>query len=365
MDRQVRKTSSYQKRLQVGRRFYRRLFKFFMATLIISGAALGYLWFWLSRYEARSENGAMTRYMEKVGNHEWHEIYEENVKYFKEMNDENTYTRYLIWLYSDSNVSGMTFSYAGGDEVNKYYDVYYQQEKLCALELTKPEGSSSWHVRTISQSREYTFDVLDEIAFSINGHDIDETYTHQDGHIPYGFEAVEASTRLPRVTRYTIEGFIDAPTIQLKDDNDIAVRDYTGNHIYIGHKPNAEELALFEKEIQDTAFAYSKYISKDGTFYDLNQHLYPNTDFYYAISGFNPQWFTDHDAIEFQNVNIYDVIPIGDTAFVGTISYDYAILASDTSRIESCTYQLFFIKNSQGQYKLTNLVIISDTSSEN
>lgn len=363
MDRKVR-SASYQKRMQVGLRFYKRLFSLFMATVIICAVALGYLWFWLERYESRHVNGAMTRYMEKVGNKEWHEIYQENVKYFTELNDENTYTRYLIWLYGDSNVSGMTFSYAGGDANHMYYDVYYQQEKLCALELIKAEDSSTWHVRTVSQSHQYTFDVFDHVPFTINKHEIDDTYEHEEGHIPYGFENLDIAGRLPLVTRYTIEGFIDVPFVETDSDKDMVVKDAGASHIYIGSKPTDEQLIQFTKEIEDTAFAYCRYISKDGTFYDLNQHLYPNTEFYYAISGFDTQWFTDHNSIEFRDVKVYDVMPMGDTGFIGTISFDFAILASDTSRIESNTYQLFFVKDGSGNYKMTNLIIISNTTKE-
>ena len=364
MDRKVSRTSSYQKRMQIGMKFYKRLFSLFVATVIICAVALGYLWFWLDRYESHHVNGAMTRYMEKVGKKQWHEIYEENAKYFVEMNDEDTYTRYLIWLYGDRNVSGMTFSYAGGDANNMYYDVYYQQEKLCALELMKPEDSSTWHVRTVSQSNEYTFDILDHVDFSINGHTIDETYPHEEGKTPLAFESLDMKSRFPQVTRYTIEGFIDIPNVSTESDKDMVVKDASANHLYIGSKPTEEQSARFIQEIQDTAFAYCRYISKDGTFYDLNQHLYPNTDFYYAISGFNPQWFTDHDSIEFRNVQVYDVLPVGDSAFMGTITFDFAILASDTSRIESNTYQMFFVKNSEGNYKMTNMVIVSNTVQE-
>ena len=62
----------------------------------------------------------------------------------------------------------MTFSVSVKDNYSSYYDVYYQQEKICALEVRKPENSSVWKVRTVSQNHTYTFDVLEDTTFSIN-----------------------------------------------------------------------------------------------------------------------------------------------------------------------------------------------------
>ena len=358
-----KKKTTYEDRVRAGKEFYITLLKVVLCCSIIFASGLGYLWFWLSRYERQSVNGAMSEYVKKVGKHKWHEIYQEDIENFVELNDEETYTKYLVWLYGDRNVSGMTFSFSGKDNYSSYYDVYYQQEKICALEVRKPENSSVWKVRTVSQNHTYTFDVLEDTTFSINNNVITEDYSHSEDNIPKAFEGLNLDSKMPLATRYSIGSFISAPEIETSSDY-ITIRDYSSDHFYIGKAPTSEEISEFSKEIEETAIAYCKYITKDGTFYSLTQHLYPNTDFYYAISSFDNQWFSSHNSIEFQNTKIYDIMPIGENAFIGSISFDYIVSATDVTKTYSSSYQLFFVKNSYGKWRMTNLCILSDNSAK-
>ncbi len=356
MDRTVKKRP-YKERTRVGETFLKRLFTLCLTAIIVCATALIYLWFWLDRYEKHSVNGAMTNYMELVANRKWDEIYAMDVENFVELNSKEDITSYLTYLYGDCNMNGMTFSFAGDDGWSAYYDVYYQQKKLCSLEVRKPEGSSVWKVRTVNQNHTYTFDILDDTGFSINGIPITEEYIHEDGLIPMEFGTV--NIEMPEVTRYTIGGFIFAPD-PVVPAGYTAVRDHLSNSFYIGRKPTAEQTAVFRENIEETAIAYCRYITKDGTFNNLNRHLYPYTDFYYNILGFNPQWYSAHDSAEFTNVRIYDMLAIGENAFIGSVSFDYIVSAEDAGRTESSTYQLFFVKNSYGYWRLINLAIVND-----
>lgn len=363
MDREVKRNMEYKERLKAGKAFYLNVLKVVLCVTIIFGTGLGYLWFWLYRYERQSVNGAMTEYMKKIGSAKWQELYQEDIENFTELNNSDAYISYLMYLYNDKNVSGMTFSYSGSDSYSSYYDVYYQEEKICALEVRKPEGSSTWKVRTVSQNNTYTFDILDGSSISINDNEIDDSYSYTEDNVPLAFEDLGLDDNMPSTKRFTIGSFIFAPVITTKS-GDIATRDYSSNHFYIGPSATSEQLEEFTKEIEDTAIAYCKYITKDGTFYALTQHMYPNTDFYYAISSFDNQWFSSHDSIEFENMKVYDVMPIGDNAFIGSISFDYVVIASDVTKTYSCAYQLYFVKNSYGNWRMTNLYILSDSSSD-
>ncbi len=368
MDRKVNRKpktrTSYEERLRLGKGFLFHWLTYVLFALIVCTVGLTYMYFWLQRYEEHSVNGAMTRYMQMVGNHEWDAIYDEDVENFLELNDRITYENYLIWLYGDANVSGMTFSYSGSDSYSDYYDVYYQQEKLCALEVHKDEATDSWKVRTVSQSKRYSFDVMEGTNFRINGIQIDDTFYNEEDHVPMGFENYGFENLLPNTKRYYIDSFINAPALELTNPSYTYVLDHVRNNFYIGPSPDPEMIDIYTKEITDTAIAYCKYITKDGTFYALNQHLYPNTTFYYNILGFDPQWFSNHDAIEFKNIEVFDLMPIGDNFFLGSISFDYHVIASDVSKTYSSTYQLFFVKNSYGQWRMFDMSIISDSGNQ-
>ena len=111
--------------------------------------------------------------------------------------------------------------------------------------------------------------------------------------------------------------------------------------------------------INDTAMAYCQYITEDGTLYELKQHLLPGTVFYDAISSFDNQWFTTHESIDYQNMQIHDVMALGDDAFMGSISFDYVVTATNVQQTYSNFYQMFFIKDRNGDWKCINIYTVS------
>ncbi|NCB33979.1 MAG: hypothetical protein EOM64_08925 [Erysipelotrichia bacterium] len=364
--REKPKKPSYSERLAVGMKFYQHLLLVFLITCMICAAGLGYLWFWLSRYEGRSINGAVRNYLKEIAAEKWDAIYEEDTTYFIELNSKDKYISWLKDKYKDLSISSLTYSFTGADDLSQYYTVYDEYgNRITSLELRKPDNSNTWKVRTLDSTMYYNFDVLDNTGFMINSISIDSSYANEPNQIPYSFENLGLDDKMPVVTRYSIKNFVDAPDITVSDANQsTAVRDYSGNQYYVGPSPTDDQYSGFSAEILDTTTAYCQYISKDGTFTALNKHLYPNTDFYNNIIGFNNQWYSPHDSTEFQNTRIFDVMPIGSNAFIGSISFDYVVTASDVTRTTSSTYQLFFVRNSADEWKLVNLIIIA-SSGEN
>lgn len=379
MDREVnrmnKKRNSYEERIALSKKFHKRLFHTILTCIIICGVGLGYLWFWLYRYESKSVNGAMRQYVENACSGKWDRIYYDDTRYFTEFNSKDTVSAYLRGIYEGKNPSGIVFSYAGSpnEGITKLYNAYYQNSQISTLEVVKPENSSRWKVRTVGLYNEYKFDLLDEnIKFRINGIPITDEYPFENNVTVHGFDELKIHDSLPKVKQFTLSGFISPPVVDLEDPNEyMAVRDYTGNQMILGKKPETQDFSFMAKEIQDTAIAYCKYITKDGSFYDLTRHLYPRTTFYNAISSFSNQWFSSHDSINFQNVMIYDVLPIDENAFVGSISFDYVIKGHDSDNPDhyvektySSSYQLFFVTDYNNQWKCSNLVIIDDEAAE-
>lgn len=357
-----RDEQSYEQRRKLSKVFYMHLLQVFLVTLLICCCGLGYLWFWLDRYERQSPYGAMNAYMQSVKNEEWDAIYETDAGYFIELNSKDVYISYLQKLYEDVDLNSLIYSQTGVTDNTTYYNVYSNKEYLSTLELIKPSDSKTYKVRTIGSIESYSFDLLESnIAFSINGVSISTESSHETDHIPYAFQDLGLDSKMPSVTRYTISSFVGEPSVTADSEDYMAVRDYSSNQFYIGLRPTDDQYTEFTKEIEDTAFAYSSYITEDGTFYDLNKHLYPNTEFYNSIAGFNNQWFSTHNAAVFSNVIMSDVMPIGDNAFLGSIAFDYTVSTEDNiTKTYSSKYQLFFVKNSQGNWKLTNLILVNE-----
>ncbi|MCR5228528.1 MAG: hypothetical protein K6D03_00210 [Solobacterium sp.] len=362
--RRVKRNSlqAYKRRLAVGRRFYRKLFKVFLATVIICATALAYMYFWLYRYEKRSVTGAMRQYFTDVENHNWDKLYETDTEYFVEFNTKESFTKFLTYMYDGIKAGGMTFTWMDGTDTEKYYDAYYQQTKRGTLECIKPDNSQAWIVHSLISGKTYQFDVIGNTTFAINNIKVTSQYAKENG-IPAVFEDSGFESLMPSVNRYEIPNFIDAPEIQLSDPGYIAVRDYSGNRFYIGPRTDNELFTEYAKEIEATAVAYCKYITEDGYLYDLRQHLVEGTDFDTAIRSFDNGWFSNHDSIEFQNMVIDNVISLGDDAFIGEISFDYVVTAGTNVKTYSSAYQMYFVRQ-RNKWKTINIYTISDTASE-
>lgn len=355
-------SKSYEERMKAGKQFYHFLFRLFLTAAIVCCAGLGYLWFWLARYEARSPQGAIRTYLRQAVSGEYARLYEEADTYFLELNSEEAMTQKLEELFSGRDVDSLTDSLYYTSGKSRFYLIKDGSSYLCVLETTQDASDSEWRTRLAPETM-YAFETMNGEDFSVRGIDIPDNFSSDVREAPRGFIDLGLNDDLTDVTRYEISGLIEAPEVTCASADDMAVLDELSQTIYIGPAPTDEQYQEFSAEIEDTAFAYCAYITEDGTFYALNQHLYPDTEFYNNISGFDNQWFSTHTSTSYENVRIYDVMPLGDTAFIGSISFDYVVTATSTTRTYSSVYQLYFVQNSRGAWKLTNLVILSGTES--
>ena len=350
---------AYSEQLKSGARFYSALLRLFIAVLIIGSISCGYLYWWLYRYEKQSINGALSQYVRDVTDRNWDKVYYEDSRYFTELNSKESVIDFLLYVYGDKKPGGMTFSWMETNGDKQYYDCYYRQSYISTLEVTKPKGSRVWKVRTLIGSSNYDFDCIDGATFRINDIPITQDYEHEEGHIPGAFEGYELDEKLPAVTRYKITNLAGTPAVEAERSIDIVVRDESALRYYIGLKPTPEEYSDFANKINDTAMAYCEFITEDGTLYDLTRHLLPGTVFYDAVRSFDNQYFTTHESIEYQNIRIYDVMPLGENAFVGSISFDYVVTATNVSQTYSNTYQMFFVRDDAGEWKCVNIYTVS------
>jgi hypothetical protein len=344
-----------------GQKFYKRLLRIVVVTVTLCAAGLAYLYFWLYRYEKQSVTGAMRTYISDVADGKWDDIYSVDSTYFTELNTKEDVTSYLQTTYEGVDPDGCTFSLISETDTGiRQYDVYYRSEVISTLETYKPSDSTTWKVRTLVTGGTYTFDVLDNASFSLNDNAITSSYIISEEALPLGLEELaDAGYNLPSVVRYQVDNLIGDPVPVPQDSqNYIAVRDWTGSHFYIGPKPTSDQLTEFSNELEQTAIAYSQYITNDGTFYALSQHLVRGTEFYYAIVSLDNQYFSSHNSIDFQNIEITDVLPLGEDAFVGTISYDVVVTSNTTEKTYASSYQIFFVREN-GSWKASNIVTLT------
>ena len=365
---QVKTKKAYSEQLRSGAAFYSNLLRFFIASIIIGIITCAYLWFWLYQYERQSVNGALNQFMTDIYNRNWDRIYYDDTRYFQELNTKEAVSDFLLYVAEATEMKpgGCTFIWVEDDGISEYYDVYYRQQKIMTLETYKPERSNTWKVRAVIGANIFDIETLGVSSFRINNIPITEDFSHDSDIVPSAFQGYGLDEKLPTVTQYHIKNQVSEPDIEPERSIDLAVRDHSSNRYYVGTAPTPAQYGEFATEITDTAMAYCEYITEDGTLLDLKKHLLPGTVFYDALNSFDNQWFTTHESVEYQNIELSDILPIGDNAFIGAIKFDYVVTATNVSQTYSNFYQMYFIKDAEGAWKCINIYTVSnsdDTSS--
>lgn len=342
-------------RAKVNKEFYIKLIKTFVVTNIICLSALGYIYFRLVKYEESTPEGAIRNYLTLVEKEKYHEIYEESKLVFDQFNNEEVFIEYLQDFYKDKKLSNARLlkqSYSDNEFL--YYNINDEENNLISnVQLKKVDDI--YHVRTLTSVWNFDFDVVDNLEFSINDVVVADGYMTEKDVVTNAYTDVEYK-ELTKVNRYHIDNFVKIPEVVVTSDNGIAVKDVLKDQFYIGKKPVGEEKQEFEELILKVAQTYSKYITEDEKFYNLRKLLLRTTKFYQDISTFNNGWFSLHDDIEFKNIEIYDIVKLDDNSFIGSIKYDYEVIAKDKTQTYPTNYQIFFIKD-KDTWLCTNLLL--------
>lgn len=347
----------YSRKAMRRRILIRALRNTFLFTETIVLAVLFFLYIWLRRYEAATPYGAFSKYLDLLAKKDWNTVYDNYSTIFPQFNTREDYCNYLENMYGYVDFSQVTYEQQDySDESFIYYNLSYNGTTISTVELCK-DHDGVWQARTTSSLQTYTFDVVDTNAkFYANNVLIDDLYLRKETDCIYSYYNLHNLNDCLNVHQYVVEGFVNAPTITA-DPGYIAVHDALKNYIYVGYEPDSEEKEVYTGLIKNVASAYSRYISEDGTFYNLRIQLHPDTEFYDAISSFDNSWFSTHDSYDFQNMEIYDLVKLDDDTFMGTIEFDYVvkIFSSNKTSTYHNIYQLCF-KKVNGTYLCTNLV---------
>lgn len=345
--------------------FYRKMVQLFLVLIAIGSFALGLLWIGLSFYESVTPNGAMNHYVQLIKKGDYEEIYEESKKVYLQYNTKDEYTAYLEEFYSDVDLSKVAFAktqYVDGDYL--YYDMVSDGQKIATLEVKKDDTKNKWNVRTLTDARNFRIETqLDDIEMSINDIPIHKDRIKRFDVSANAYANLNDQELAPIVDQYYIDNMIQVPEIAVSNPDYIVVKDAILDYFYAGTKPNTEEMQEYNDLIQKVAKTYCMYITEDEIFANLRKLLYTKTSFYDAIRSFNNSYFSDHDRIEFSEMDVFDVVEIGDDAMMGSVSFDYIVYIDTRSQTYSSTYQLTFLKV-DGKWLVSNLVIAEESSDE-
>ncbi|MEA4874394.1 hypothetical protein [Anaerorhabdus sp.] len=338
--------------------FYTQMVRLFLVLVAIGSFCLGLLWIGLSFYESVTPNGALNHYVQLVKNGDFEEIYDESKKVYSQFNTKDEYIAYLEEFYSNVDLSKAAFTKKSYDEGDyQYYDMTVDGQTITTLELKKDSNKNKWNVRTLTEARSFRIDTqLNDLQMTINDTPIEKDRIKETDIPATAYKNLNNPELAPIVNQYYLDNMIEVPTIEVSNPNYIIVKDALIDYFYAGTKPSNEEMEEYTTLIEKVARTYCMYITEDETFANLRKLLYTKTSFYDAIRSFNNGFFSSHDRIEFSDMNVFDVVEIGEDALIGSVSFDYVVYIGERSQTYSNTYQLTFLKV-DGKWLLTNLVI--------
>lgn len=348
------KKLSVKQRSKVQKKFYISLIKAFMVTNILCFSGLGYISYRLIKYEENTPEGSIRSYLKLVEKEKYEEIYKESKLVFAQFNKKEDYISYLKEYYNNKDLANAKFikqSYS--NEEFLYYNINNEDNELISTVQLK-EIDNKYHVRTLTSIWNFDFDVVDNIQFSINDLIVDDGYITEKDTVSNAFANMNNTKDVAKVTRYHLDNFVNIPTIEVLDDSNIAVKDVIKDQFYIGYVP--ENKKEYEEILLKMAQTYSKYITEDEKFYNLRKLLLKTTKFYQDISTFNNGWFSVHDSIEFRDIEIYDIVLLDENSFIGTVKYDYDVIAKNKIQTYPIVYQMMFIKE-KDTWLCTNLLL--------
>ncbi|MEG0403768.1 MAG: hypothetical protein RR571_05235 [Anaerorhabdus sp.] len=338
--------------------FYKHIFRLFLVFLAIGSFFLGLLWVGLDYYESVTPNGALVHYTQLVKDGKFEEIYEESTKVYLQYNEKDEYINYLEKFYSNVDMSKAAFtktSYSTSEY--QYYEMSVDGETIATLELKKDPKKNKWNVRTLTDARSFTIETdLPDIEMSINNYPIEKDRIRQENVTAHAFNNLDNIELSPLINQYYIDNLVGVPTITTANSNYVVVKNATEDIFYAGTKPSDSEMVEYKQLIENVAETYCMYITEDVTFATLRKLLYTKTSFYDAIRSFDNSFFSTHDRIEFGDMNVFDVVEIGDDGLIASVSFDYIVYIGDRSQTYSNTYQMSFL-NINENWLLTNLVI--------
>lgn len=338
--------------------FYKGLGQTFLVLIAISSFFLGLLWIGLNYYESTTPNGALIHYVDQLEQKQYDAIYEESKKVYAQYNEKDTYTEYLESFYGNLDLSKATFEKQNYTSTEfQYYDMIIDGTPIATIEIKKDADKNKWNARTLTKVHSYKIDSpTTDLQMVVNDNLIGSDRIVARDTPSVAYSNLKNQEDAPLVTQYFIDNLIGDPIIDVQNNEYILVKDAILDQYYAGPVIDAETLSEYEALIEKVATTYCMYITEDETFNNLRKLLYTKTEFYDAIRSFNNAYFSTHDSIEFKNMNVFDVVEIGEDGFIGSVSFDYIVYVGERSQTYSSTYQLTFLKVN-GKWLLSNLAI--------
>lgn len=348
--------------------FYLKLVLLFLILVFVCSIGLFFEYQWLEYYENSQPASAANRYLTRLKERNYDEIYDEAALIKPIVNTKEQLHNYLYEKYDYMNVDELYISEDFGCSLNNP-DLHCFNIRRNASDTIQTvytfNVDDKWLALPQMVSNSYTIIVPDEsLSLSLNGLTVtDDTNKNEDALFYQSFANLDNTSNLKAFPNYTVSEIIDnTPEFEVSNPNYLALQDPIQPYIYVGKKPDGENALKYEELIAETAKLYCQYITADISLWQLTSVLYPYSWFYDQVRTFENIWFTDHEKIEFKDINVSNIIELDDQGFMGNIEFDYIVTTNKgASKVYHTAYQITFI-DSYGSYKASNIVTMANSN---
>ena len=272
----------------------------------------------------------------------------------------------------ESNVDAYIQGYTAGKMISyvrneKYsdrkpiYDIYTEDQLIGTITLKQKQESDDFgfHLCELKEAVAYveqpekfavTIEVLDTDKIVINGKELTADYIIGQSEITSAMttEATLLTGKAYKTLAYQVDGFIEAPTIEVYRENKAIeyIRAEGYNYDYISYTTDAfvdevEELVLAAGE------AYVMNTNQWATFKSVAQYIEENSKAYQTVKSVQSGlvWAGKPDKVEIQEAVAKDYVQYSDDVFTVKTSYKVYRLYRDVEYNEEVSYEWLYVKN--------------------
>ncbi len=247
------------------------------------------------------------------------------VEYTPYINGKMIDSEYITRTNIDSGTAGITLNEYTVDGVLDLADYKVKDKSGKEMLLTLSEDVVS----------------LKKMDFSIN---VPEGYGIYINGVKLGNEYIEKKNVEISLLQYVPDKYVDKPVYdgykitvfgQLPD---LKVKDLNGNDVktivndqnaYAYFSAPSSIAESLGEIVKDRAMMYSKYVTADLTWYNLQKVLLPDTAIYSTLKDLQTYWYTRHIRYEFKDVKLENMQQYADNLISCDISYNHIIYKTE------------------------------------
>lgn len=161
----------------------------------------------------------------------------------------------------------------------------------------------------------------------------------------------------PVALEYTLAGLLGAPqvTAVLGGGQECTVRQSENVFVVSAPVPPEQQQTLEEFAV-GFAKLYANYISNDAAFGELDATLLPGTALRDALRTFSAYWYTDHDAVDYENLEILGEGSVGENCAWVELKLDYVVIRYKGMRrnVLPLHYRLYAVMQ-EGRWQMVSI----------